>query len=161
VHNDLNWDWQTFDLDRDTELVDTKAGFINAIQTNLTAFKARGGKLLLYHGWNDPLIAPQNTINYYSNVLATMGPSQDEWLRLFMAPGMGHCRGGPGPDQMNLVGALERWRESGVAPNEITAYHVENNHMKMTRPLCPYPQIAHHSGVGSTNDAENFSCKAP
>ena len=161
VHNDPNWDWQTFDLDRDTQLADEKAGLINAIQTNLAAFKARGGKLLLYHGWSDHLIAPQNTVNYYSNVLATMGPLQDDWLRLFMAPGMQHCRGGPGPDQMNLVGAMERWRESGVAPSEIATYHVDNNRVDMTRPLCPYPQVAHYGGVGSTHDAKNFSCKAP
>lgn len=161
AYENANWDWRTFDLDRDTTLADNKAGFINAVDPNLQAFKARGGKLLIYHGWNDTAIAPENTVNYYSSVLATMGSKQDDWLRLFMMPGVAHCGGGPGPNQWNLLGALERWRESGVAPDQINAYHVTNNRVDMTRPLCPYPQVAQYKGVGSTNDAANFICKAP
>lgn len=161
AHNDPNWDWHTFDLDRDTALADEKLGFINAINPDLQAFKAHGGKLLLYHGWSDQLIAPQNTIKYYSSVLAKTGAKQDNWLRLFMAPGMQHCAGGPGPNQINWLGALERWRESGSAPDQITSFHVTNNRVDMTRPLCPYPQVAQYKGVGSTNDAANFVCKAP
>jgi len=114
---------------------------------------------VLYHGWNDPGIPPGNTINYYSSVLAKMGPKQDGWLDLYMVPGMEHCRGGPGPNQINWMGALERWRESGAAPAQIIASHVTNNRIDMTRPLCPYPQEAVYKGVGSTNDAANFSCK--
>ena len=161
AHDDPKWDWRTFDLDRDTALADEKLGFIHAINPDLQAFKARGGKLLLYHGWNDPLIAPQNTVNYYSSVLAKMGTRQDNWLRLFMAPGMLHCGGGPGPSSINFLGAIERWRESGVAPDQIMASHVTNNRVDMTRPLCPYPQVAHYQGIGSTNDAANFVCKTP
>ena len=78
-----------------------------------------------------------------------------------MVPAMQHCSGGPGPDQFNAMGALERWRESGAAPSQIVASHVTNNRVDMTRPLCPYPQVAQYSGVGSTNDAANFVCKAP
>jgi feruloyl esterase len=161
AHDDPNWDWRTFDLESDISRADEKLGFIHAINPDLHGFEARGGKLLLYHGWNDQLIAPQNTINYYSSVLAKMGAKQDNWLRLFMAPGMQHCQGGPGPDQINFLGALERWRESGVAPDQIMASRVTNNRVAMTRPLCPYPQVAQYRGVGSTNDAANFVCKAP
>ncbi len=161
AHDDPNWDWHTFDLDRDTALGDRKLGFLHAINPDLQAFKARGGKLLLYHGWSDPLIAPENTINYYSSVISKMGRGQDGWLRLFMAPGMLHCGGGPGPNQMSWLGALERWRESDAAPSQITAFHASNNRVDMTRPLCPYPQVAQYTGVGSTNDAGNFICKAP
>ena len=89
-----------------------------------------------------------------------MGPKQDSWLRLFMVPGMQHCRGGPGPDQFNKMGAIERWRESGIAPDEIIATHVTGSTVDMTRPLCPYPQVAVYKGVGSTNDAASFACKA-
>jgi feruloyl esterase len=90
-----------------------------------------------------------------------MGSKEDDWYRLFMVPGMMHCGGGPGPNQFNAMGALERWRESGVAPDQITAHHVENNRVTMTRPLCPYPQVATYKGTGSTNDDANFACKAP
>jgi feruloyl esterase len=161
AYDNLDWDWRNFDLDRDLKVVDEKVGtIINAVNPDLSAFKARGGKLILYHGWNDTAISPGNTINYYSNVLAKMGAKQDNWLRLFMIPGMGHCQGGPGPSQVNYMAALERWRESGIAPDQMLAYHVANNRVDMARPLCPYPQVAQYKGVGSTNDPANFVCKA-
>ena len=159
AHQDPHWDWRTFDLERDMALVDSKAGFIDAIDPNLRSFQSHGGKLLMYHGWSDPGIAPENTVNYYSSVIENMGPRQDSWVRLFMVPGMGHCGGGPGPNQFNAFSALERWRETGSAPEQITAYHVTNNRVDMTRPLCPYPQVAVWKGAGSTNDAASFVCK--
>ena len=160
AHNDAAWDPKTFDLAHDLTLTLEKVGsVVAAIDPNLKAFKARGGKLLLYHGWNDGLISPGNTVNYFEDVNKTMG-RQDDFVRLFMVPGMGHCQGGPGADQVNWMGALERWRESGKAPDRIEAAHVAGNRVEMTRPLCPYPQIAKYSGIGSTNDAQNFSCVA-
>jgi feruloyl esterase len=162
AHGDANWDARTFDLNRDLAKVDEKVGaIVNAISPDLRAFKTRGGKLLLYHGWNDTAISAGNSINYYSSVLAKMGKSQDDWVRLFMAPGMQHCGGGPGPSQANWMASLERWRESGIAPDQINAARVINNRVDMTRPLCPYPQVAQYKGVGSVNDAANFVCKAP
>lgn len=165
AHQDPAWDWRSFDLDRDTSLIDEKAGFIDAVNPDLSAYRAHGGKLLIYHGWTDGgsggAISPLNTINYYESVLAKMGPSQQDWLRLFMVPGMAHCGGGPGPNQVNWMAALERWRESGIAPDRLIASRVSDNHVNMTRPLCPYPQVAYYSGVGSTNDASNFACKVP
>ena len=121
---------------------------INAVNPDLSAFKARGGKLLLYHGWNDTAISPGNTINYYQSVLSKMGGKQDNFVRLFMAPGMAHCQGGPGPNQVNYMAALERWRESNTAPDTLTAYHVTNNRVDMVRPLCPYPAVAQYKGDG-------------
>jgi len=161
TYQDPNWDWRTFDLERNVKLADEKTGFINAINPDLQAFKARGGKLLLYHGWDDMGIAPENTINYYSSINKTMGSDQQEWLRLFMVPGMGHCSGGQGPDQAGFMASMERWREAGIAPNQITAYRISGNKIDMSRPLCPYPQVAKYKGIGSTNDAANFECKAP
>ncbi len=161
TYQDANWDWHTFDLDRDTAAADEKFGFVNA-PPDLSAFKAHGGKLLLYHGWNDQAISPQNTVNYYSSVLKKMGSSkQDNWVRLFMVPGMQHCGGGPGPNQFNMMGALERWREANAAPDQITASHVAGNSVDMTRPLCPYPQVEQYKGTGSTSDAASFACKSP
>jgi feruloyl esterase len=163
AHEDPAWDWRSFDLDRDTALADKKAGSMTAVDPDLSAFKARGGKLLIYHGWSDGgsggAISPLNTVEYFSSVLKRMGPNQENWLRLFMVPGMEHCGGGPGPSQFNALAALERWRESDIAPDRITAFHVENNRVTMTRPLCPYPNVAVYAGTGSTNDDANFVCK--
>jgi feruloyl esterase len=157
-HQDANYDWHNFNLDADLALAD-KSGLDTHI-TDLTPFKKHGGKLLLYHGWADPGIAPGNTVNFYNKVLNTMGGGkQDDWMRLFMIPGMLHCSGGNGTDQFNKVAILERWREQNQAPDQILASHVTNGQVDMTRPLCPYPQIAVYKGTGSMNDATNFSCK--
>jgi len=158
-HQDADYDMKQFDLDRDLELAD-KSG-IDAHTFDLTPFKNHGGKLLMYHGWADPGIPPGNTVNFYNGVLAKMGKNQEGWIRLFMVPGMEHCVGGPGTDQFNKMAALERWREDGIAPGQILAAHVANGQVTMTRPLCPYPQVAVYKGTGSTNDAGNFSCKMP
>ena len=165
AYNDGNWDAKTFDLDRDLKLVDEKVGtVINAVNPDLSAFKAHGGKLLLYHGWIDTAISPGNTINYYESVLKSMGGKSsgkqlDDFVRLYMAPGMQHCGGGPGPNQINYMAIMERWRESNQTPASIEAIHVANNRVDMTRPLCPYPQVATYKGSGSVNDAGNFACK--
>jgi feruloyl esterase len=162
AHNDASWDPTRFDLERDLPLAIEKVGYaVNAIDPDLRRFKARGGKLLLYHGWNDGLISAGNTIDYLESVRGAMRSGQDDWLRLFMVPGMGHCQGGAGADQVNWLAPLERWRESGKAPDRIEAARVVNSRIEMTRPLCPYPQIAQYTGVGSTSDAGNFVCKAP
>jgi feruloyl esterase len=165
AYNDANWDAKTFDLDRDLKITDEKVGsIINAVNPDLSAFKARGGKLLMYHGWNDTAISPGNSINYYESVLKSMGGKSggkqlDDFVRLYMAPGMQHCGGGPGPNQINYMAIMERWREGNQTPASIEAFHVANNRVDMSRPLCPYPQVATYKGVGSTNDAANFVCK--
>ena len=120
-HRDANWDAMSFDLEKDLALTLKNASFIEASDPNLTKFKARGGKLLLWHGWADPGPAPENTINYYSQAAKASGGSQDDWMRLFLMPGVAHCGGGVGPDQADFLGAMERWREQGVAPAQITA----------------------------------------
>src|SRR6185503_21161832 len=114
AYQDANWDPKSFDVDKDLKVVDEKVGsIVNAVNPDLRAFKARGGKLILYHGWNDTAISAGNTINYYQSVVSKMGGKQDDFIRLYMAPGMQHCGGGPGPNQVNWMAALERWRESG------------------------------------------------
>jgi feruloyl esterase len=166
VHQDSTWGWRIFDVDRDSALAIERAGFLNATNADLSAFKARGGKLILYHGWNDGgnggSISPLTSIDYYESVLQRMGPEQSDWFRLFMVPGMAHCLGGPGPDLVNWVGALERWREGGIPPDRLTATRVSiNRQVDMTRPVCAYPQVPEYIGIGSTNDAANFVCQAP
>jgi feruloyl esterase len=164
VFKDPNWDWKTFDFDKDVEKGDLPENLImNATNPDMTAFFSRGGKLLLYHGWSDSLVPPVNTIKYYEQVVAHMGGAAKatEHVRLFMAPGMGHCRGGEGPDMFDKVQVLEDWVERGKAPARVEASHRTNGRVDRTRPLCPYPQVARYSGAGSIDDAANFSCKAP
>jgi feruloyl esterase len=162
AYNNASWDWRTFDIERDLPLVDERVGaIVNAVNPDLSKFKARGGKLLMYHGWNDTAISPGNAIDYYTSVQKKMGGKQDDFIRLFMAPGMNHCGGGPGPNVVNWMAALERWRENGTAPDRIDAARLGNNRIEVSRPLCAYPQVAVYSGKGTTNDAGNFSCKNP
>jgi feruloyl esterase len=152
---DPNYDWSSFDLDRDMPIIDRKIGFVDAVDPDLTAFKAHGGKLLLYAGWGDTSITPENTVLYYESVLGRMGQSQDDWTRLFMVPGMGHCRGGDGPHAFDTIGALEQWREQGRAPSSIMARNPQSG---LSRPLCPYPQYARYAGRGDLKDAANWTC---
>ena len=176
VYNDPKWDLKSFNLERDSKLADEKlASNLNAIDPNLKAFKARGGKLILYHGWNDAALPPVNTINYYQSVVGRMGKLEaNSFVRLFMVPGLQHCFGGPGPDsfgamvtagqsdpQHDMTMALERWVEQGVAPDQIIASKRQGDAKSppvRTRPLCPFPQVARYKGSGSTDDAANFVC---
>ena len=149
-----------------------KFPLVDAVDPNLQPFQARGGKLIMYHGFSDPDISPTNSINYFDSVVATQRPGRgngigedrvalrrtQEFLRLFMIPGMNHCAGGPGTDQFDMVTALEKWVEQGTAPDSILASHVANGGVTFTRPLCPYPQLASYTGSGNPNDASNFVC---
>jgi feruloyl esterase len=155
------WTYRDFDYDRDVALADrTDPGHLNAITPDLKAFRDSGGKLLQYHGWADPAIHPRSSVNYYQSVVAAMGGKEktEGFYRLFMLPGVGHCTGGLGPDTFDKVGVLEQWVEHGIAPEKIIAAHRTKEVEDMTRPLCPYPQVAKWKGSGSTNDAANFVC---
>lgn len=155
---DPGYDWRDFDLSRDLSKIDGRVGFVDAVDPDLRAFKAHGGKLLLYHGWEDPGITPENAVFYYESVLDEMGAGQGDWLRLFMVPGMGHCRGGDGPHRFDTLSVLEQWREDGAAPDSIAARNPESG---LERPLCPYPAAAEYDGSGDLDDASNWSCAAP
>jgi feruloyl esterase len=178
VYESASWDPKTFNVDKDVKAADENtARILNATDPDLTAFKSRGGKLILYHGWNDAGIPAQNTINYYQSVVARMGQRDaGQFVRLFLVPGMQHCGDGVGPNSFGQAGAsfpadaehdvslaLERWVEKGVAPDTIVAakHGADPDPTKgilRTRPLCAYPQVAHWKGIGSTDDAANFVC---
>lgn len=160
-----NWDSKTFDFDKDMVTVDQKlAPDLNAWSTDLTKFKAHGGKMIMYHGWSDATVPGRDSINYYNLVSAREGAATQKFLRLFMVPGMGHCNGGPGPNSFDSVAALAAWVEQGTAPAEIVATKFVDDRrdqkVAMTRPLCPYPQVAKYKGSGDPTDAANFSCAA-
>jgi feruloyl esterase len=136
-------------------------GMLDTMNPDLGAFAAKGGKLLLYHGWADPLLSPYNTIDYYQRVEQAMGGADKtgRFARLFMVPGMAHCRGGPGTDIFDKMSTLTQWVEHGTAPERITAERRTNGKTDRTRPLCVYPATAHYKGEGSTDDAANFTCR--
>jgi len=162
VFKDPTWDIQKFNFDADivrAEELDNDT--LNALDPNLKPFIARGGKMIQYHGWSDPQISPESSAQYYTRVLSTLGGRDQVHgsYRLFMAPGMGHCRGGEGPDTFDAVGALEQWVEQGKAPDMMRASHATNGKVDRTRPLCPYPQTAAYKGSGSIDEAASFVCK--
>ena len=174
VFDDPIWNPFTATVDTAVHAADEKtARALNSTNPDLSAFEKHGGKLILYHGWNDPAIAPQSTIDYFKAVEAKTGAAEAEkFVRLYMVPGMQHCLGGPGPTMLGqfgtrtkddgAFGALERWVEQGVQPQTIVATKyktgVPKPAIEMTRPLCPYPQEAKYKGNGDTNDYRNFTC---
>ncbi len=159
VHGDPAWDWKTMDFDADTFAVEKRFGAnVDATNPQLSSFTGRGGKLIMYQGWNDQLIAPRNSIDYFNNAVYTMGITvASEALSLYMVPGMNHCNGGDGTTQFDMVHELENWVERGVAPDRIIA---RRQNPTRSRPLCPYPKVAVYNGKGSTDDAANFVCEA-
>ncbi len=178
VFSDSNWDYKTFDVDRDGAIATKKMGpILNSVDPDLRRFHARGGKLILYHGWCDAAIPAQNSIDYYNSVVKKLGAKRTgEFVRLFLAPGVQHCGGGSAPNSFGQAGpsggdpdkdvsaALERWVEQDVAPERIVAAQYKGQNpaagIERTRPLCAYPSVARHKG-GDANDAANFTCSAP
>ena len=165
VHKNPNWDFRTFDTDQDVALAEKldHDNVLKAVDPNLRKFISHGGKLILYHGWSDNLISPLNSINYFHTVVSKLGGLEKTGasVRLFMAPGMGHCAGGEGPNAFDMIPPLEEWVEQGKAPDRVIASHGRGGQVDRTRPLCPYPQVAKYKGSGSMDDAVNFVCAQP
>lgn len=183
VTGDPGWDFRQFDFDRDYAAVRDRWGpILNATDPDLTRFFAHGGKLILWHGWSDAALPPLGTIHYFNAVVERMGPRALESVRLFMAPGMQHCVGGPGPYMFNpgpakpdgrpesdMGKALEHWVEQGVAPRQIEAWRPRDlmsalsgdpkAQIERTGLLCAYPAIARWDGKGDPMFATSFQCK--
>jgi feruloyl esterase len=182
-----DFDLLTFDFDHDMDtLDDAMAATLNANTADLEEFKSHGGKLILTHGFADPRVPTLNTVDYYERLIAsqTRDRQDDEgkrkeslrraqdFARLFLFPGVGHCNGGAGPDSAEgdllpppyekiariALDPLVQWVEHGIAPDRITAYHVTNGVQDFSRPVCPYPALPRYSGVGDTTKASSFAC---
>jgi feruloyl esterase len=156
-----DWDYATFDFAADIPLLDDWGAKANALQTDLSAFNARGGKIIMTYGWSDQILQPLMGVDYYEDVLAEHGPAATDFVRLFMVPGMTHCAGGVGPDQMDAVSAVIDWVEAGRAPDSLLARKIVAGEVVRARPLCPYPQVARYQGRGSIDEAANFACTTP
>ena len=156
-----DYDYRSFDFERDTHLLDAWGQLANATDTDLSRFNKRGGKLIMTYGWADPILQPMVGVNYYEQALARNGPDTPQFFRLFMVPGMSHCGGGVATDRFDAVTALVDWVEKGKAPDVIRAARVVKNQEVRSRPLCPYPQVARYAGQGSTDEAANFRCVNP
>ena len=183
VYEKADWDYRTADIDDALKAAIAKThDALDATDPNLKPFLARGGKLILYHGWNDPAISALSTIEYYGAMRKATGEKlADASVRLFMIPGMQHCDGGPGATSIDQFGlpakalpddavhdvhlAIEEWVEKGTAPQRLIAARFAENtnpqHVVMTRPLCAYPEVAKFKGSGDTSDAANFTCAVP
>lgn len=188
IFEDPAWDYRTYNFDSDFALAQRKLDPVaSALNPNLRPIRAAGKRIIHYHGWADSALTPLGSIDYYDDVAAHMGgshtaagglPQIADFYRLFMAPGMAHCSGGPGPNsfgqnfalnaldrdpQHDVVQAIVDWVENGVAPAKIVATKYTGDvvgpaNVLRTRPLCPYPQVARWNGTGSSDDAANFTC---
>lgn len=155
-------DWKSFDFDTQYEKVVAVRELVDADNPDLSAFQKRGGRMITYFGWSDPALNPLMGLDYYESVRKTMGAEKTgEFYRLFMVPGMFHCRMGYGTDTFDAFTPLMDWVENGRAPDVIHAAKLVDRKTVMTRPLCPHPQAAVYSGKGEVNDAANFTCKIP
>jgi len=167
LNQNPQWDWHT--LTREsyenywTQSVEEFSAVIATDNPDLTAFRARGGKLILWHGLADQLIYPQGTMDYYKRVEQQMAPTGNvrDFARLFLAPGVAHCAGGAGPQPGGQLDALAHWVEDKQAPETLTATkRDQTGKPTRTRPLCQYPLVAKYRGTGSTDEASNFVCSA-
>jgi feruloyl esterase len=163
VNKDPAWEGARFDpaLDFDRAFAADPDDAVSSTNPDLRPFFARGGKLLLYHGWSDPQVTPYNTIEFFQKVVAANGGAGvGTSVQLYMVPGMNHCNGGPGTDTFDKVAAMESWIATGKAPARIDASHRTNGVVDRTRPLCPFGQVARWDGGGRIDAASSFSCVA-
>lgn len=164
VYDDPQWNVDTFDMDRDYGAALTRSvPVINAGNPDISAFTRRGGKLIIYQGWDDPVITPESTIGYVEEVRKRVAPRAAAQVQLFMVPGMAHCGGGPGATAFDMQSALEQWDERGITPQRVIATKpdVPAGEPPMSRPLCAWPMIARYDGKGSPRSAESFVCAKP
>jgi feruloyl esterase len=155
-----NWNWKAVDWDKDIAAAIEKVGPLMHVDADLKPFIDRGGKLLLYIGWND-YHNPEQLIEYYQSVIKSAGGKARNSLRLFAIPGMGHCMGGAGCDTFDKLGSLDAWVVRGEVPQRIAAAKVDQGKIVRTSPLCAYPEVAKYKGTGNVDDAASFVCASP
>ncbi|MGD8339604.1 MAG: tannase/feruloyl esterase family alpha/beta hydrolase [Gammaproteobacteria bacterium] len=167
IFDDPLWSWRRFALATDAALARERAGWLmDATSPDLARYRDQGGKLLLYHGWNDTNNPAEATITYYESIETELALRPNpysigtrDFARLFLVPGMGHCGGGLGTSRFDAQRAIENWVERGIAPDRIEAERVDDRgQIIRTRPLCPYPQTARYRGTGNSDRSGSFVC---
>jgi feruloyl esterase len=158
VYGDSAWHYLGYDLSRAARDGAHTAAMISATNPDLSAFRARGGKLLLAHGWSDPALNARATIEYFKAVQQAT-PEASSFTRLFMLPGVLHCDGGSGCDDVDYAAVIRGWVEEGQAPSRIVARKLRDTRVIRTHPLCAYPMTARFNGSGSTDEAAAFTCR--
>jgi len=177
LHNDVNWDPRSFDAATDVPNAEDAVPGASPTNPNLSAFYARGGKMISFHGWSDEIVPVQSTIDYYQSVQRYMGAETvAKFYKLYLASGMNHCRGGVGPDSFGFWGedevadpnpgndllmAMVQWVEQGIEPGRIVATKFEGGKPVMTRPVCQWPQSLRYNGKGDVSAAESWTCVSP
>lgn len=163
-HLDTTFNWRTLPLaqfDDEAQLaLDVVGPYADVTSTALEAVRARGAKIIMWHGTLDSAIPPQQSVRYYEDAIQRFGGIEQlmPWFRLFLLPGVGHCGGGKGPQPDDLLGALERWVENGVAPDRLVALNKVDTRVTRSRPMCAWPKVAIYKGSGSASQASSFSC---
>ena len=155
VFNNPDWNYSTYDFSNfaaDTQLA---ASYLDATNVNLSGLEKRKGKLIIWHGWADPALPPQATIDYYRRLQAR-DPNASEYCRLFMVPGCLHCGGGPGASDVDWLSVIVDWVEHGAAPDRVIASKSDHGKIGMTRPLYNYPTTVIYKGSGDPASAESF-----
>lgn len=158
--NTADWDYKTFDYDKDVARSEQAGSAqLDVPPKGLDSFLSSGHKLLLSHGWADGLIPPRSTLNFYTELTRQVEAKKAANARLFMIPGMAHCAGGDGPFMFDAITTIDRWVDSGHAPEKIVVSNPPGAPAR-TRPLCPHPQEAVYTGQGSTDDEKSFVCRS-
>ena len=139
-------------------IINSKVGFVDAVDPDLSKFKAHGGKLLLYAGWGDTGITPENTVLYYENLKKKMGPTRTTSSGCSWCPAWRTAAAVTVRNTFDSIGAMEAWREKGVTPTQLTGFNPQTS---LTRPICSYPQYTKYKGTGNIKDAANWTCAAP
>jgi Tannase and feruloyl esterase len=158
VFNDPAWDYTRYEVANVRADAKFAGLMLNATSPDLDAFKAKGRKLVVWHGWADPALTPLATIRYHEQV-QTRDPAARDYFRTFLMPGVLHCTGGPGPDTVDWTAVIADWVENAKAPDRIVARKIVNGAVTRTHPLCPYPQKAEYKGSGGLDDEGSFVCK--
>ena len=161
VFSDPDWDYTSYDFSTYEQDTAATAEILNATDTDLGTFRDAGGKIIYWTGWSDHALTPLGTIKYVDAVRAG-DPGAGDYTRLYMLPGVLHCGGGPGPDSVDWIETIRAWVEEGQAPERLTASKFDRSgSATLTRPVCPYPQVAVYDGAGDPNDEASFACANP
>jgi len=157
-YQDPNWSYVNYDFSDYLKVSTPIAATLNGTNPNLSAFRAHGGKMIIFNGWSDMAVPTRETLHYYENVMA-FDPSARDDIRLFLLPGMDHCFGGVGPSYVNFLNEIDKWSETGNAPGQLTAYWLDAQGQPAgARPVCAYPNVAKYDGKGDPRDAASFAC---